>query len=601
MPSERASSAIKVLIVDDDAIFSRSMRRILVGAGYDCSEANSGAAARARLNDGGITAVLCDVSMPGESGLDLLASVAADFPEVAVVMTTGADDPPTAALAFEIGAYGYLIKPFTANEICITLSGALRRRELEAARRSHLRGLERTMTRLRGVRGVVSHIAAGVPWSSTDSATASTDSATASVDSATATVERLSRSLSLDHEEPRAHIERMSRYSAALAEAVGFSGCSAEEFRLAAALHDVGKVAVPEPVLLKPGALSPEEIRAMQRHSRIGYQLLAGSTSPLLKVAASIAFGHHEWWDGNGYPRGLRGEDIPLEARIVAVTDSFDAVTSHRVYRPALSFEAATAAMTERRGRQFEPRLLDVFGALRAETETIRAAYPDPTDEPPIRVLVVDHDEVFVQDLLRLLGAEPNITVVGSAGTGAEAEEVAVVCEPDVVLMGSVLPDADASRVTEALRALVPDAQVIMFADEAASMRVRGASCAGFVSKAAPKPTLLAAIRAVHDGEAPSSALMLPRLVAQPYRGRPNQARPTLGSDLRPRELEVLRLMAAGVPNKAVATQLYISLNTVRNHVQSILYKLDAHSKLEAVATAVREGVIQFDRGGPSS
>ena len=100
-----------------------------------------------------------------------------------------------------------------------------------------------------------------------------------------------------------------------MAEAVGFSGCSAEEFRFAAALHDVGKVALPDTILLKAGPLTPEEYRAVQHHTTIGYQLLAGSTTLLLKIAASIALGHHEWWDGSGYPRGLLGEDIPLEAR----------------------------------------------------------------------------------------------------------------------------------------------------------------------------------------------------------------------------------------------------------------------------------------------
>jgi len=140
---------IKVLIVDDDATFSRSIGRILRNAGYDCVVAESGAEARERLhNDDDIAAVLCDLRMPGESGLDLVATLAADFSEAAVVMTTGVDDPPTAALAFEMGAYGYLIKPFTADEILITLAGALRRRELETVRQSQIDGLEQTVTHL---------------------------------------------------------------------------------------------------------------------------------------------------------------------------------------------------------------------------------------------------------------------------------------------------------------------------------------------------------------------------------------------------------------------------------------------------------------------
>ena len=140
MTEQRASPSLKILIVDDDVTFTRSMRRILAGAGYDCSSVANGAAARQHSNNGDIAAVLCDITMPGESGLDLLASLAADFPDVAVVMTTGMDDPVTAERAYNIGAYGYLIKPFTVNEICITLASALRRSELEAARRSDSAG-----------------------------------------------------------------------------------------------------------------------------------------------------------------------------------------------------------------------------------------------------------------------------------------------------------------------------------------------------------------------------------------------------------------------------------------------------------------------------
>ncbi len=381
----------------------------------------------------------------------------------------------------------------------------------------------------------------------------------------------------------------MSRISAVLAEAVGFAECSVDEFRRAATLHDVGKVMVPETILLKPGKLTAEEDRALQRHARVGYQLLAGSTSPLMRVAASIALCHHEWWDGSGYPRGLRGEDIPLEARIVAVADVFDVLTNHRVYLPALSADAAFVAMTELRGRQFEPRLLDVFGGLLDEAEAIRAANPDRADEARIRVLVVDDDEIFVRALLALLGTEPSITIAGTAGTAAEAEEMAKACEPDIVLIDFDLLDGEGARLTEAIRALVPDAQVLMLTDQPPPLGAVGGG-AGFVPKTANVAGLVEAIHQVHEGDAPSAVISTPRLAI-----RPRPTVPGLGSDLRPRELEVLRLMAAGTPNKALAAELYISLNTVRNHVQSILYKLDAHSKLEAVATAVRAGLIELD------
>ncbi|MFZ0666007.1 MAG: response regulator [Acidimicrobiales bacterium] len=573
LPSYRKTPPIKVLIVDDDAIFSRSMCRVLIGAGYDCSEAATGAEARERLDHGDIAVALCDVRMPGESGLDLLASLAADFPELAVIMTTGVDDPPTAALAFDIGAFGYLIKPFTTNEICITLDGALRRRELEAARRSHLRGLEQTVTRLSSVHSFVSYVESGWPRSSGDDEVETTA--------------LLKQALSPHHEEKGAQIERVSRCSAILAEAVGFDDCSTEEFRLAAALHDVGNIAVPESILSKEGALTPEEHRAMQRHARIGYQLLAGSTSRLLRVAASIALTHHEWWDGSGYPTGLQGGDIPLEARIVAVADAFDCLTSGSVSHPAVPAAAAIAAMNELRGIRFEPCILDAFVDLLGEAEAIRAAYPDRSDEPPIRVLVVDSDEISAHNLVQLLGEVPSITVVGTAGTAAMAERMAVAWAPDVVLVDSAMPDGDGVKVIAAIRALMPDTQIVMLTDQPAPVRAMSAACAGFVSKTAAQGVLIGAIHAVHEGDEPSPSVALLRVAGDLY-----PTRRGLGSDLRPRELEVLRLMAAGVANKALAERLFISLNTVRNHVQSILYKLDAHSKLEAVSTAVREGVL---------
>ena len=169
----------------------------------------------------------------------------------------------------------------------------------------------------------------------------------------------------------------MSRCSAVLAEVVGFTRLTADDVRLATALHDVGKIGVPDGVLLKPGTLSTEEHSTMQRHAQIGYRLLAGSQSELVGAAADIALSHHEWWDGGGYPRGLRGTEIPEEARIAAITDVFDALTSDRAYRPAVGFDEALGVMTELRGRQFEPRLLDAFLDSMDAIVSIRDAYPD--------------------------------------------------------------------------------------------------------------------------------------------------------------------------------------------------------------------------------
>lgn len=583
MPGNGQGQPTKIMIVDDDDDDRQSLARILTNAGYDCCEASSGADARARLDsEPDLAAVLCDIRMPGGSGLDLLAHLSADFPNLAVVMTTGVDDPQTAEQAYEIGADGYLIKPFTTNEIIIALWNALKRRRLESARQANLQGLERTIARLRTLTTVLESIETDPPSAHEQE-----------------TVERLSRAISLRDEETGGHIERMSRYSAVLAEAVGYQGGSIDQVRLATALHDVGKIGVPDTILLKPGPLSVDEYKAMQRHAGIGYQLLASSTSRLLRAAATVAVGHHEWWDGGGYPGGLSGDQIPELARIAAVTDVFDALTSDRVYRPALPVEEAISIMMGLRGRQFEPRLFDAFIGALDQTAAIRQTYPDGDEQFRIRVLVVDDHEIFVQSLVRLLGAQPSIKVIGAARTVAEAQKAAIAYGPDVILMDFELPDGDGVTATERIRILVPTAKVVMLtgrADHDAFARAIAAGCAGLVTKTEPPETLVDAIQAAHEGDSLTGITELPQLL-----GRLTPTRRWLGPDLGPRELDVLRLVAAGLPNKAIAQRLHISLNTVRNHVQSVLYKLGAHSRLEAVAIAVREGVIEREgRAAPS-
>ena len=567
-----------VLVVDDDDRFRRTTARVLTEAGYETSQASSGLEARDLLSsDTEFGALLCDIRMPGESGLDLIAHLAADHPDLAVVMTTGVDDPQVAAAAFEIGADAYLIKPFTTNEIVIALSNSLRRRRLEIERRQQLHGLEHTVNQLR----TLTYVLKGI------------ESAPMSADEDL--IDRLSMAISLRDEETGGHIERMSRYAAVLAGIVGYSGGSSEQVRLACALHDVGKIGVSDTILLKPGPLSPEEYAAMQRHAQMGYALLSGSSSEVLSLAAQVALGHHEWWDGSGYPRGLSADQIPEVARIAAVADVFDALTSNRVYRPAFPIDEAVAIMSELRGQQFEPRLLDAFIEMAGDLSAIRLAYPDLDDGGPrIRVLIVDDHEIFVQSLERLLGAEPTIKVVGAAGSVAEAVKAATAYLPDIVLMDFELPDGDGVSATEQIRALTPSAKVVMLSrrgDPGALARAIAAGCAGFVTKTEPAHTLVGAIRVAFEGEALWPAADLPQLL-----GRLSSTRRGLGADLGARELEVLGLVAAGFPNKAIAQRLHISLNTVRNHVQRILYKLDAHSRLEAVAIAVREGIIDRER-----
>lgn len=175
------------------------------------------------------------------------------------------------------------------------------------------------------------------------------------------TIMRLSLAVESRDAETGSHIERMGRYCELLAGKIGWTDDECDLLRIASPLHDVGKIAIPDSVLQKPGRLTPEERVEIEKHAEIGHQILAGSDSPLLDLAARIALTHHEHWDGAGYPNGIAGEEIPVEGRIAAIADVFDALTSDRVYRKAMPVEKALSIMSEGRGAQFDPQLLDVF------------------------------------------------------------------------------------------------------------------------------------------------------------------------------------------------------------------------------------------------
>ncbi len=191
----------------------------------------------------------------------------------------------------------------------------------------------------------------------------------------TETVRRLSMAVEFRDEDTGAHIERIGRLSTLLAEQIGMDADFCEQLSHAAPLHDVGKVAIPDAILLKPGPLTPEERAIVETHAEEGHRLLRGSSSSILEMATIIALSHQEKWDGTGYPRGLSGEAIPIEGRIVAIADVFDALTSDRVYRKAFPVEEAVQMMREQRGRHFDPVLLDAF------MEVLESSGPDAREK----------------------------------------------------------------------------------------------------------------------------------------------------------------------------------------------------------------------------
>lgn len=345
--AEMDATAPRILVVDDEEPVRRALIRILERRGFDCTGAEDVTTARATLSSENFDLVVSDMNMPGESGLDLVTSVVMNHPDTATLMCTGVDDADLARTAIEIGAYGYIVKPFEQNEIVIAVLNALRRRELEIENRHHREHLEE-MVKAR----------------TTELWTAMTDLERAEKEirvSREETVERLSIAAEFKDSETAAHIRRMSLYCSMLAERLGEDGTRCEEIRLASQMHDVGKIGVPDQILSKPGPLTAEEWVIMKQHAAIGYRILSNSSSALLNLAAMIALTHHERMDGTGYPRGLVEDEIPFEGRIAAVADVFDAMTTNRVYRPGLPMGEALEFMREGRGDHFDPKILDVF------------------------------------------------------------------------------------------------------------------------------------------------------------------------------------------------------------------------------------------------
>jgi putative two-component system response regulator len=191
------------------------------------------------------------------------------------------------------------------------------------------------------------------------------------------TIFRLARIVEFRDEETGHHVHRMSSYCQILARQIGFSEEHCELVRLSSQLHDVGKVAVSDSILLKHGELTREEFEVIKSHAETGHKMLAGSTSEVMQLGALIALTHHERWDGSGYPHGLDTGDIPLEGRVAAVADVFDALTSDRVYRSALPVKATIEMMQHERGHHFDPELLDAFLQARPEIEAVRQTYAD--------------------------------------------------------------------------------------------------------------------------------------------------------------------------------------------------------------------------------
>jgi putative two-component system response regulator len=357
-----------ILIVEDDPQGRLLLERILETEGdYQVTAAATVTEARQHLLNREYAAVLIDICLPGQSGIELLEYLHAQYIDTAAIMVTGADDRHLVDEAFASGAFGYVVKPYRVGELLISLSNALHRRELEMHNRAHIRELEeKVVDRTRALHHTLAPLGGLVlPPIAVEEV-----------------IERLSAALTVRHEESGAHIRRVSEYSALLADRAGLEASAHARVRLASALHDVGKIGVPDAILQKPGPLTVDQRAVMERHTLMGHKLLEDSDSAVLSLGAVIALTHHERWDGTGYPVGLVEEAIPIEGRVVAVADVFDALTNDRVYRPAFPVEEAVAAMVEGRAKHFDPNLLDTFLESIDAVLAVRERHKEPAQVP---------------------------------------------------------------------------------------------------------------------------------------------------------------------------------------------------------------------------
>jgi response regulator RpfG family c-di-GMP phosphodiesterase len=356
----------RVLVVDDEAAVRKLLAIILQEAAIPFQSASGGEDALKLLSAEPFDAVISDLQMPGMSGVDLLMQVRRQYPHIAFLMATGVDDIRVGIQAMQQGADDYLVKPLQIDAVKISLERAVQRKRLEVEVEGYRRHLEQIVaertqqlqTALRQVERTYGE-----------------------------TLQALGEAIDLRDSETGGHSRRVSLYSLKILSSVGGTERQFQSTAMGAWLHDIGKLGIPDAILLKPGPLTSEEWLVMQRHPQIGFDLV--KRIPFLSEAAEIILMHHERCDGSGYPLGLTGQDIPLGARIFAVSDTVDAMTSDRPYRSARSFQEAREQIQRGSGKLYDAQIAESFlnisnetwQAIRAETMGLGDG-SDPSQKP---------------------------------------------------------------------------------------------------------------------------------------------------------------------------------------------------------------------------
>ena len=331
----------QILIVDDERPIRMLLQRILETNGYNCRTAENAAEARALMSAQASDLILCDINMPGESGLDFIRHVLKAFPDTAAIMVSAIGDPLLAESMLQLGVYDYIIKPMDRNGILISVANAFRRRDLEIANRSYRRNLEQMV----------------------DERTDSLQRSMKKLENAmNGIVRAIAHTVETRDPYTAGHQRRVADLAVALAQTVGFEEEMIEAVRMAAIIHDLGKISVPAEILSKPSRLTVNEFNLIKEHPLVGYNILKDIEFPW--EIATMVYQHHEKLDGSGYPLGLSGDEILPESRVLTVADVVEAMASHRPYRPGLGIEIALDEIQKNQGRLYDPEVTAACQAL---------------------------------------------------------------------------------------------------------------------------------------------------------------------------------------------------------------------------------------------